>query len=750
MTNPEKSDPEKKPSELEVAEPDENPERGNWTGQLDFLLSCLGYAVGLGNVWRFPYLCYKHGGGAFLVPYVIMLLFIGIPCFFLELSIGQYAAMGPVTVYTNIAPLFKGMGFANFLASCFVGLYYNMIIAWTIYYMFASFTSQLPWAGCNHDFNTDFCFSISDYKACEELAQTTDNASITYHLGRCLNSVTDEAAFSTILANLTSYYGCHFVEKDTCGKVVEKDEVDDDDGKKEFTGLYMYDNETYSYTCKSLSDAGVQSLLSSGSAADLPHIPTAMRESAAGEYFTREVLNESTGIDDMGPVQWHICLCLLAAWIVIFFCLIKGIKSSGRVVYFTATFPYLILVILVIYAATLDGAIDGIRFYMIPDWSRLSDVSVWEGAAVQIFFSLSVGGGGLITLASYNRFHNNILRDTMIVCFGNCLTSVFAGFAIFSILGFMAKELGVAVEDVVESGSGLAFIAYPDLVTRLPAPPLWAFLFFIMLFTLGLDSQFAIIETVLTGIMDFAPNLRKRKTYIVGAVCAIGFLCGLPLTTRGGGYLLDLLDYYAAGWPYLFIGGTELILISYVYGIERFLADLKHIMGFNPNHWCKVHFMFLYMTASPFIVFVILIYSWSTHEGIKKGDYDYPGWADGIGWLIAMTAILAVPIMAIVQIIVKIFFEYADLKMSQRVRHTLSDLLSPTPEWRANAERARARDARTASAVSDGTSANGHNSWMAGGGRGDTEAPYVVAPAHNSGIDNPALTHDDDVSLSKL
>ena len=77
-------------------------------------------------------------------------------------------------------------------------------------------------------------------------------------------------------------------------------------------------------------------------------------------------------------------------------------------------------------------------------------------------------------------------RDTLIVCFGNCLTSVFAGFAIFSILGVLAKELGVNVEDVARSGAGLVFIAYPDLVTRLPVTPLWAILFFAMLITLGI------------------------------------------------------------------------------------------------------------------------------------------------------------------------------------------------------------------------------------------------------------------------
>ena len=108
------------------------------------------------------------------------------------------------------------------------------------------------------------------------------------------------------------------------------------------------------------------------------------------------------------------------------------------------------LLILLVRAVTLEGASQGIYFYLVPEWSKLTSIRVWEAAAVQIFFSLSIGGGGLITLSSYNQFHNNILRDTVIVCIGNCMTSFVAGFAIFSVLGFMANELGVDVQDVAK------------------------------------------------------------------------------------------------------------------------------------------------------------------------------------------------------------------------------------------------------------------------------------------------------------
>ena len=140
-----------------VVEVEEEEDRGQWDNQCEFILSTVGYAVGLGNVWRFPYLAYKNGGGSFLVPYVIMLFFAGLPLFFMELALGQYSRQGPTRVFGRIAPVFQGLGLAMLGATFFVGIYYNMIIGWTLFYMFSGFTSELPWEGCTPNVSSHHC-----------------------------------------------------------------------------------------------------------------------------------------------------------------------------------------------------------------------------------------------------------------------------------------------------------------------------------------------------------------------------------------------------------------------------------------------------------------------------------------------------------------------------------------------------------------------------------------------------------------
>ncbi|KAI0231668.1 Sodium-dependent proline transporter [Lamellibrachia satsuma] len=179
---------------------DENEERGNWTGRLDFLLSCLGYAVGLGNVWRFPYLCYKNGGAVFFIPYVIMLAFVGIPIFFMELSLGQFTSNSALTCW-GMATVFKGIGFAMVTVSSLVAIYYNIIIAWAIFYFFASFTSDLPWQYCDRSYASPYCQKFLNETVTEEGCEALGLFANTT-IGVCFNDTLPYGIFNKTLAKL--------------------------------------------------------------------------------------------------------------------------------------------------------------------------------------------------------------------------------------------------------------------------------------------------------------------------------------------------------------------------------------------------------------------------------------------------------------------------------------------------------------------------------------------------------------------
>ncbi|WAR03062.1 SC6A5-like protein [Mya arenaria] len=269
---------------------------------------------------------------------------------------------------------------------------------------------------------------------------------------------------------------------------------------------------------------------------------TFKKHAPAQDYFEVGVLNMSDGIEHLGMPQWPIVICLAVAWGMTFLALSKGVKSTGKVVYFTALFPYVVLLILFFRGITLPGAKEGILYYITPRFERLGSAKVWSDAAAQIFFALSPAWGGLITLSSYNKFHNNCLKDTMIVGFGNICTSLFAGFVIFAIIGYLSHELNMPIDKVVEEGAGLAFIVYPDVVTRLPISPLWAILFFVMMITLGMGSEFALLETCMTAVQDTMPSLREKKTWVVLCVSILGFLGGLAVTCQFV-FIFNIIQY---------------------------------------------------------------------------------------------------------------------------------------------------------------------------------------------------------------
>ena len=258
---------------------------------MEFTITCVGYAVGLGNFWRFPYLCYKHGGGAFLVPYTLVLLLIGIPIFVLELWAGQKFQIGAAHLWGQIHPSLRGIGVAGTMATFFVALYYNVIVAWALWFLFNSFGSPLPWS--------------------------------------------DERSGAL-----------GFWEVDTLH-------------------------------CRP-DGAGVNATCSWGGVDSWPQLP---------------------GLAQPGGLVWPLVGCLFFGWFLIWACVCKGIESLGKVAWFTAIFPYIVLAVLLVRGLTLPGAEAGLAFYLTPRFDKLLDGQVWVAAASQIFYSTGVGWGTLIAFA---------------------------------------------------------------------------------------------------------------------------------------------------------------------------------------------------------------------------------------------------------------------------------------------------------------------------------------------------------------
>uniref|UniRef100_A0A3P8VWJ7 Solute carrier family 6 member 13 n=1 Tax=Cynoglossus semilaevis TaxID=244447 RepID=A0A3P8VWJ7_CYNSE len=370
------------------------------------------------------------------------------------------------------------------------------------------------------------------------------------------------------------------------------------------------------------------------------------------EFWERRALRISPGIDHIGSLNWDLALCLFIAWVMCYFCIWKGTKSTGKVVYFTATFPYLMLIVLLIRGLTLPGAGIGVQFYLYPDLGRLSDPQVWMDAGTQIFFSYAICLGSLTALGSYNKYNNNCYRyDALSLCCLNSGTSFVAGFAIFSILGFMSYEQNVPISEVAESGPGLAFIAYPRAVTMMPFSPLWAALFFIMIVFLGLDSQFVCVESLVTAVVDMYPEVFRRKNrreLFLLAVSLVSFLVGLIMLTEGGMYVFQLFDYYAAsGMCLLFMSIFETVCIAWVYGVDRFYDNIEDMIGYRPGPYIKYCWLFL----SPATCIGTFAFSLIKYTPLKyNNEYVYPWWGYVIGWLLALSSMVCIPLWMVYKI----------------------------------------------------------------------------------------------------
>ena len=498
-----------------------NKKRQMWNNRAIYLITQIGSAVGLGNLWRFPYLAFKNGGGAFLIPYFISLIFLGFPLMILELSMGQLYKQGVVGVFRSINKRTIGVGIFHIITTFMILSYYCNILTWVLWYLLVSIFQK-----------------------------------------------------------------------------------------------------------------------------DLPF------QKNPEQYFLHEFLHVGAA-----QVQFNYVLILFLAivWTLVFLSISLGIKSSGIISVILSPFCPALLLVFFFRGIALDGALDGIFYYLTPDFSMLMKPSIWMDAAGQIFFSIGLAGGVIPALSSFGKHRQDVVVDNFIITCSNSAIEIFCGFIVFSYLGNLAHVSKKTIPQVAAGGPDLAFIVFPDALSKLPESRIFSISFFLILFILGITSAYTMAQAFSTSLTDRWP---KRLPPIVSSaiVCFSGFLFGIMYTCNIGYFLIDLVDHYtsmmllaggiaeciAIGWTFQKgkINYTMKQMFLYQNGDDVSFYELKeHIstveyIRLTVNQFTKIKLPFLWSILIRFIIPVVVSFL-LVITVVKNVNYGgYPLWMQvTFGWL---------------------------------------------------------------------------------------------------------------------
>ncbi|XP_067648981.1 sodium- and chloride-dependent GABA transporter 3-like [Haliotis asinina] len=565
-------------------------EHEKWGSQADYMMTVLGYSIGMGSMWKFPYMCMRNGGGAFLIPFLVFMIIGAVPCVFLEMAIGQFTQSGAVKVW-NLCPPFRGMGIGNVLISVFYSTYYAALFSWLIYYFYHSFFPNIPWSNCDNQWNSPSCIPFN--KVVDDPRNTSANVSGAFTSR--VNAIYNSSALPNGTMNVSAI-------------------------------------------------------------------------TPAEEFWTLRVLQISDGLEHLGSMRWPLVGCLAITYTLAFLCLFRGIKVSGKVVYVTVGAPYILITVFLIRGCLLPGSAEGIYFYMYPQFQKLLNPEIWIEGCNYALLAHGIAFGCLPTMAGHNKHNNNCLRDALILGTAVALTSIYIGFAFFAIMGHVAHLRGVTVDSFQYSGYNLGFIAYPEAVASLPLPQLWSVLTFVNLMTLGFDSLLPCYEIAVTALSDQFPSLSRRRWVIILMVLVPCFLLGLLYMTQGGMYMLTLVDWYAFFPSVAVFGMLECIVVSWIFGTHRLQRVITLMCGKTIPRVLTFSLKFI----SPGLLLIIFCYSLYSYRPPNYGDYIYPTWATGFGWMISFGSILPLPIV----------FIWTVFKTDgNTIRDKLKKSLEPTMHW---------------------------------------------------------------------
>jgi NSS family neurotransmitter:Na+ symporter len=337
----------------------------------------------------------------------------------------------------------------------------------------------------------------------------------------------------------------------------------------------------------------------------------------AEQFFLHNYLGTTNSPSILGSINPPVVLSLMLMWFMSFFILYKGIGRIGKVVMITVPLPWILLIILTIRGVTLPGAMEGISYYLTPNFEKLLDSNVWLAAYGQVFFSLGVAQGIMITYASHLRKKSDISNNAFIVAFADTGTSFLAGFAVFSVVGYLAVSQGIGVESLGISGPSLAFITYPTAISLFPfAVSLFGVLFYIALLTFAVDSAFSMIEPMSAGLQG---KWKMTKGKATGIICFSGFLISLIFTMGNGLYLLDIVDHFISSFGLVLVGLVECIILGWFFKISLLRDNANQTSDILIGRWWDVLIKYVIPTILLFLLFA------AVYENITT-PYVEPWW----------------------------------------------------------------------------------------------------------------------------
>ena len=415
-------------------------DKNEWGSNLSFLLAMIGSAVGLGNIWRYPYVLYSNGGGAFFIPYIVAILIMGIPFLILEYGVGYNFKSSFPKAVKSISKKWEYLGWFLPVAVFMILIYYSAILGWDGFYVIIS-------------------------------------------------------AFKDWGADPNAY----------------------------FTGSFLQANDT---------------------------------------------------LGGLGTFVPFVAIAMLVGWVIMWVISHTDLeKGLGRVSKVLVPLLFAIMIFIVLFSLTLPGAGIGLAELYNPDWSLLLNFNIWMAAFGQMIFSLSLGMSIAFTYASYTKDDSDLVSNALWVTVANCGFENFAAIGVFSILGYMSLQSGVAVPDLVTQGTGLVFIVYPTVFNVLGD---WASvigpLFFFTVYLAGLTSILSTIEPLSFSIQNkFGWSRNKTMTIL----CVFGAAVSMIYATAMGSYILGIADTFVNQIAILIGVIFECIIFAWIFKAENIIPKLN-------------------------------------------------------------------------------------------------------------------------------------------------------------------------------